>query len=378
MVKLRMTYPTYRQPGRVTYGIGSLRVLAECTDLTKTALFVSGNRAVQDRLAACLEKSGVSLGSLSVIEKPEGEPSYEMVRTGADFLADRRFRRVVGIGGGSVLDWCRLAWAESCGMLTSDGPSDAATNNDPRRPEFWLVPTTCGSGAEASHVAVYTSAGEKIPFRSEAFVADHVILDGQFLAHVDSAVLAASLCDALSHAIESYVSLIPCHLAQEAAVSALCIILEHGDREPGNCRNERLMEAGYLGGLAASHGSVGVVHAFAHALASHGVAHGQGNALGLIAGIETNSDVPALTQLVERAGLASVEALCDRIRPIVAAAVPDDRRSQIVQLLEHSTTRDELRQRISRDVCLRTNPKPLDDEAIDAFLDRAITEVQFA
>ncbi len=287
-----MTYPTYRQPGRVTYGSGSLRVLAESADLAETVLFVSGSRAVQDTLSAYLEKNGVSLGSLSVIVKPEGEPSYEMVRTGAEFLADKRFRRVVGVGGGSVLDWCRLAWAESCGLLMSDGPSDAAESDDSHRPEFWLVPTTCGSGAEAAQVAVYTNAGEKIPFRSEAFVADHVILDGQFLAHVESTVLAASLCDALSHAIESYVSLLPCHLAQEAAVSALCMILEHCDREPGTCRNERLMEAGYLGGLAASHCSVGVVHAFAHALASQGVAHGQGNALGLIAGIETNSGVP--------------------------------------------------------------------------------------
>ena len=71
--------------------------------------------------------------------------------------------------------------------------------------------------------------------------------------------------------------------------------------------------------------------------------------------------------------------LCWLARPdAAAAAVPDERRTQIIQLLEHGATRDELRQRIARDVCLRSNPKPLGDEAIDVFLDRTIAEVQFA
>ena len=76
-----------------------------------------------------------------------------------------------------------------------------------------------------------------------AFVADSVVLDGGFLAGADAAQVSLWLCDALSHAVEAYLSIIPGRLAKAAAISALTSILDAHPEEPSASRNERLMEA---------------------------------------------------------------------------------------------------------------------------------------
>jgi len=372
MAKVKITYPSFQQPRRVTFGTGSIRALADCTDLDKTALFVDSEQAVWDVLAKCFSKRGLDIDRLHTMAKPPGEPTCETIRLGAALLKETSYRRVVGIGGGSVMDWCRLAWAESQDLL-SHGEGRIETpraGND--RPELWLVPTTCGTGAEATNVAVYSENGRKIPVVSDLFIADQVILDGQFLNHVGPGLLARLLSDALSHAIESFVSIVPGYLAKEAGASALWLILEQYGGEPNSSRNDHLMEAGYLGGVAASHCSVGVIHAFAHCVACHGIPHALGNALGLIAGIRTNADVPAMGRLLGRCGAADAQELVQRIRPIVAAAVAGSGHADLLNVLRGSSSRAALCRRMSEDVCMRSNPKPLADNELNAFLDAVI------
>ena len=243
---------------------------------------------------ACGERDRI-LSEHQVIEKPAGEPTFDMIERGSKFLKTQDFVRIVAIGGGAVMDWCRLALASSEGIFSFDNGSVELSVSTRKTPELWLVPTTCATGAEAATVAVFTDR-KKVPVVSQHFLADRVILDGQFLEALESPLLANFLCDALSHAIEAYVSIVPCYLAKQAASGALWLILENVGKENDASRNDRLMEAAYLGGLAASHCSVGVVHAFAHTMASHGFSHARGNAMGLLAGISMNSDVPAMRE----------------------------------------------------------------------------------
>ena len=76
----------------------------------------------------------------------------------------------------------------------------------------------------------------------------------------------------------------PAALAKEAAFAALRLILEHYANASDASHAQTLMEAGYLGGVAAANCSVGAIHAFAHTMAAYGMPHGYANALGLIAG----------------------------------------------------------------------------------------------
>lgn len=370
-LSLTLGYPSYRQPGFVTSGTGAIRTLAQDTP-ARAAFFVSGHGSVRAAVEASFQKRGVRLDPASVIVKPRGEPDHSMLTMGAEFLGRHAFTRIVGIGGGSVMDWCRLSWAVSTGMLSLTSGRMEHNGHAVARPEFWLAPTTCATGAEAASVAVYSAGGRKVPVVSPAFVADHVVLDGQFLAGLTPRDLACFLSDAMSHAIEAYGSIVPSALAKQSAVSALRLILDQWAHPPSTHRNQSLMEAAYLGGVAASNCSVGVVHAFAHTMAAYGVSHAAGNAAGLLAGIAANADAPALADLAEQCGLRGVDALSDRVAPIVAEALAGPEAAAIRLVLEDAGRRQDVVGRMSTDVCLRSNPIPLDGNAIDAFLTRVV------
>jgi alcohol dehydrogenase class IV len=367
VAKLRIAYPSLRQPSRVTFGRGAVRKVAEAEALQDTVFFLSAHSDVRARVEAGFQKRGITLDESQVCLKPPGEPTLEMVAVGARFLEGRKPLRIVGIGGGSVMDWCRLAWAYRQGMLSAEtGVLNAPTGRE--RPAFWLIPTTCATGAEAAAVGVYSRDGRKVAVVCDAFVAEEVILDGQFLDGMTPGALADSLADTLSHAIEAYCSIVPNTLAKESAVSALRLVLEQGSSAPGPCRNDRLMESGYLGGVAASNCSVGVIHAFAHTVARYGVSHGHANAIGLIAGLTVNAAAPALQSLAKRVGLISSQALADELRPVVNRAIEGRDHRQLNDALVDEKHRTDIISGMKADVCLRSNPLPLSDPELLAFL----------
>jgi alcohol dehydrogenase len=376
VAKLKIGYPYLRQPARVTFGRGSIKEIAKADDLQDTVFFVSARSEVRAAVDAAFQKQGVTLNVLRMLPKPPGEPSLETVDIGASFLGNQVPRRIVGIGGGSVMDWCRLAWAQQQGLLTV-GSGSMARARDEARPRFWLVPTTCATGAEAAGVAVYSCGGRKVAAVSDAFVAEHAVLDSQFLERMPQKDVATSLADTLSHAIESYCSIVQNPLAKEAAVSALWLVLEH---EPSTnpCRNDRLMEAGYLAGLAASHCSVGVVHAFAHTISRYGVSHAQANAIGLNAGIAVNAGAEALQTLARRVGLSGCQALVQALTPIMNRAITGRDHRRLVAVLADEQRLHEVIAEMKADVCLRTNPLPLNDNDLRGFLDRVVAAIGHA
>jgi alcohol dehydrogenase class IV len=269
-----------------------------------------------------------------------------------------------------------LAWAASQGLLSLVDDKMTMQEAPDGRPALWLVPTTCGTGAEAANVAVCNVNGKKLPVVSPAFIADRVILDGQFLRLVSPASLACALCDALSHAIEAFVSIVPCTLAKEAALSALQLILEHYANAGDASSAQHLMEAGYLGGVAAANCSVGAIHAFAHTIAAYGLPHGYANALGLLAGIFANQDTPAMQVLLQRCGAGRIDVLVDWLRPIVRLALAHAVDVDAKQLLQDTLTREAISERMRLDVCMRSNPQMLDEEARRVFLYCALETVE--
>jgi len=347
-------------------------VLAETPDLERTVFFVSGQQAVQTVVAEGMARQQRAWREHCVLTKPPGEPTWEMVRDGAEAIRHAKPNRIVGIGGGSVLDWCRLAWAASIDALDQPSALRALRTKDPIRPEIWLVPTTCATGAEAAGVAVYTRDGKKTPSVSPAYVADEVILDGRFLETLSSEELANCLCDALSHAIEAYVSLVPCALAEEAALSALRRIIQTFHPDDRTHDYQALLEASYLAGLAASHCSVGVVHAFAHTAAACGVRHGHANALGLVPGIRLNSSTKPLRRLVDNCRLENAEALVGKIEPITEAAVRHGDHSKLMDVLRGPSSRQDFVQSMLHDDCLRTNATPISRHDVDRYLEQVL------
>jgi alcohol dehydrogenase class IV len=365
MAKLRLAFPAFQMPA-VTTGSGSLRSIAETVEIGDAAFLLSGQAAVTNLLEASLAKAGAVVPAEHRLLKPAGEPSIESIAAGAAFLGARHWTAIVAIGGGSVLDWARLSWARSAGLLDVDRGTMAPAGTRPR-PRLVLVPTTCASGAEGASVAVYSRAGIKTPVVSPAFLADRVLLDGRFLASLDADGLSASLSDALSHCIESMQSLVPNGLAKMTAASALRTLLTHADGGiPTASRADRLLEASYLAGVAASHTSVGIAHAFAHAMAAEGVTHGRGNALALGAAVRFNQGAAGVDAVPAAAGL-DVAALLDRLRTVTAPARATAA-GVTRAVLDDPARRARLAAGMLADVAIRTNPVTADAAGVDSFL----------
>jgi alcohol dehydrogenase len=375
MAKRKIAYPVFRQPSHVTFGTGSARTLADPEVADGAVFLISSAPGVRAALERAFAKYDSEFAERAVLEKPAGEPTREAIQVGAEWLMERPPARIVAVGGGSVLDWARLAGAAAGGWLDPDAGQTRQPAAAWTRPELVLVPTTCGSGAEAAGVAVYTLNGQKRPVVSPSFVADRVVLDADFLGGFDATTIAPFLCDALSHAIEAFVSIVPNPLAKHAAAAALPVILDHhalGD----HCSRERLMEAGYLGGVAASNCSVGVVHAFAHALAGDGVAHGVANGLGLRAGLAANAPTSEMDALLSRTKYGSVAALQEAIAPVVSIVLSSGPAHRVRTLLGNRPARDRILASMEADVCLRTNPRRLQRDDLEAFLDRVAGDIQ--
>jgi alcohol dehydrogenase len=375
MAKRKISYPVYRQPSQVSFGTGSSRILADVDVATDAVFLISSQTSVRETLRGAFSKQGSVFDEWPVLEKPPGEPTRDTVAACAEWLSDRPAYRLIAVGGGSVLDWARLASAVAGGWLDLNTGGVTAPAAAWSRPELVLVPTTCGSGAEAAGVSVYTAGGVKRAVVSQSFIADRVILDGQFLSAFDATAVAPFLCDALSHAIEAFVSIVPNQFAKYAAANALQLILDH-QHASDPCSRERLMEAGYLGGVAASNCSVGVVHAFAHALACYGVPHGIANGLGLSAGIATNAMTDEMANLLGRTGFATPEDLQEAVKPLISAAVSSSHAEHVRDLLARPSDRDLVIGSMEADVCLRTNPRRLDRADLHTFCDRVAADLQ--
>ena len=201
---------------------------------------------------------------------------------------------VVAMGGGSVMDA-----AKAVAMLATNGGSvvDYQMNGAPiDKPTLPLIacPTTSGTGSEASKVSVVYNPdnGLKKSFYSPYMIAGTVILDPELTAGMPRAVTVSTGIDALSHAIESYVSLNATPYTEMFGLKAMRLILKSLKtcvNEPDNldARSDMLL-ASYFGGIALNAG-IGLDHIIAQPLGgiTH-IPHGVACAIFLPAAMEYN------------------------------------------------------------------------------------------
>ncbi|MEO1036280.1 MAG: iron-containing alcohol dehydrogenase [Pseudomonadota bacterium] len=368
MAKLTFQHPVFRHAPAVTFGRGSLRSLAR-GHTTDTVYLTSASDSVRAYVSDTLARDSIELTEENWLTKPTGEPTADALRFGAAFLAAHSPRRVVAIGGGSVLDWARLVWAHASGALNLDsGKFDADAANS--RVSFCLVPTTSGTGAEAADVVVYSADdGSKRSLVSPVFLADQVVLDGRFLDGMSPVVLAGFVSDALSHAVESYLSVVPGGLAKVSAVQALNLLSANFRESPTHSQQDRLMEGSFLGGIAAANCSVGIVHAFAHSVGQDKVPHGLANAVGLDRGIVFNAETRQMASLLEALNLPDADALRQRIGKVSNVALAAVNDYAALGRLNQSDYRTHIAERMAADVTIRSNPRRPDGDELERFVD---------
>jgi alcohol dehydrogenase class IV len=248
-------------------------------------LFVSDSVLVKLELAETYRAAIGATREVTLFDSVEADPSKETLLAAVEAGRSAAVASVVGFGGGSPMDVAKLA----AYLLGSGDDLDSIWGVGLAKGErlpLALVPTTAGTGSEASPISVITcEGGVKLAVNSPALIADWAVLDATLTLGLPSDVTAATGIDAIVHAVEAYTSArlknpLSDALAREALrlLSAnLLTVIE----QPSNvdARSAMLLGA-HLAGLAFSNAPVAGVHALAYPLGGlHHLPHGLTNAL---------------------------------------------------------------------------------------------------
>ncbi|MES2408548.1 MAG: iron-containing alcohol dehydrogenase [Pseudomonadota bacterium] len=199
---------------RIIFGPGTIQQLPELVArYGKQALLVTGRNAVRDsnawsELISGLETLGVAWVSVTV----ETEPSPQLVDDTVARFKDHSIDVVIGIGGGSALDAAKaIAGLLRRGNSVMDHLEGVGSELPYLGPitSFIAVPTTAGTGSEATKNAVLSLHGEhgfKKSFRDESLIAEYAVVDPDLLASCPAPIIAANGMDALTQLLESFVS----------------------------------------------------------------------------------------------------------------------------------------------------------------------------
>lgn len=214
------------------------------------------------------------------------EPSPALIDDFVIDYANEHFAAVIGIGGGSVLDTAKavagLLQVQHSVMDYLEGVGPELSYQGPAVP-FIAVPTTAGTGSEATKNAVLSVQGEngfKKSFRHDKLVAEYAVVDPDLLASCPPDVVAANGMDALTQLLESYVSLKANVLTDTLAVSGLQAVCDalipfyHQQGELAQYR-EKMAYAALLSGITLAQTGLGSVHGLASPLgAFYPIPHG--------------------------------------------------------------------------------------------------------
>jgi alcohol dehydrogenase class IV len=293
--------------------------------------------------AALREACAASGRQVSVFDRTQADPSFELVREAAAFARASKAEAVVGIGGGSPLDTAKVVAALLANPVDVAELVGADKVVVPCAP-LVAVPTTAGTGSEVTNVSILTDTAANL---KKAVVSDRLVpllavLQPELAAGLPAPTTSATGMDALCHAAEAVISRKRNPASQALALGALSLIAEHLPRtlrDPSDLASrEAMLEASLMAGLAFNNSSVTAIHAFAYPLGGRfHMAHGLANSLMFGPAMRHNQVAePALFELLAKAfcGEGDARSFVDAVEALRAtlpiphtlaeAGIPED------------------------------------------------------
>lgn len=348
-------------PKRLFWGLGSIKMLskAEFSKISKMAVVVGGSYSKKAR--EDLENELAC--SVHFVDKAPGEPTERSIRGVLNNIIKISPDMIVAIGGGSVIDTAKLSWAlyENQDKFLDDFSGAFSVPKLRKRSGFIAVPTTFGSGSEASSSAVYSDPdGNKRIVVSHELIPDVAVLDPLLGKTAPMKVIYSSAFDALTHAIEGFVSLGSNPLAEPYAVYAAKNIIEALDSvaEDGlsDMSLERLCYSAHYAGIVQNNCSVGLTHSIAHQLGRFGVPHGLANAITLLPVIDFNSkNTKKLEMLSRHCAYGDLKSMTNKIKDVYLKTINKYGLEESLLLKIKDSKRDIARGAMA-DITIRTNP----------------------
>ena len=245
-----------------------------------------------------LELSGINS---TVFNEIEPNPKEETLIKGAERFKNTNSDAVIAIGGGSVIDGAKIIR-----LLVKQGgkPSDYDSKKSTimavheMLPPQISIPTTSGTGSEVSIVAMITSGHEKITILGYPLISTIALVDPELTMSCPPKLTAMCGMDALTHAIEAFISLRINPIADMFSLQGIALIYQNLRKAYSNGQDAiariNMSLAATVAGMAFNQKSVGLVHACSHQLSSQcNLPHGLANALMLPHVLRLNKKVSA-------------------------------------------------------------------------------------
>ena len=366
---------TYTPGPRLYIGEGRQELALAHLPSGKT-LFVTDrgirNLGLCDRYLHLLRDAGVET---VIFDDVEADPSAKTLLAAVAAGRTHQVGSVIGFGGGSPMDVAKLAaYLLGSGDRLEDlwGVERAAGERLP----LVLVPTTAGTGSEASQFSVITGdEGQKLAVNARVLIPDCAVLDAGLTLGLPRYVTAASGVDAIVHAVEAYGSRLRNPLSDALAREALRLLcanlIKACDTPSDLAAREAMLLGAHLAGLAFANASVAGVHALAYPLGGvHHVPHGVANALmlrhvlmhNLEASSERYAELADLLALGAGSATTCVRAmrLIDHLHALVVdSGIPP-------RLRDHGVLADDLprlaAEAMKGERMLAQNPRPIGEE----------------
>jgi alcohol dehydrogenase len=279
---------------------------------------------------------------------------------------------IVAFGGGSALDAAKAValLLANPGSTVSDLESAAKIN--PRTMPLVAVPTTAGTGSEATTVTVIIDSARHVKriLIHDSLMPDLAIIDACLMLGVPQHVTAATGIDALTHAIEAYVASGATPMTQALAYRAISLIGEALPIAVGKgsdvAARESMALASYMAGIAFSNAGLGLCHAMSHQIgAAYNIPHGVANAIMLPSVMHYNQLV--CKKSYQEIGLALCGRMMDAaeaIRSVQALVVELGLPANLIEAGARKEDFPRFADAALEDPCLRANPRTASKQQI--------------
>lgn len=293
-------------PRDVYHGKGALEALKSFKG--KKAMIVVGGGSMKrfgflQKAEAYLKEAGMEV---ELFENVEPDPSVETVMKGADAMLKFQPDWIVAIGGGSPIDAAKAMWIkyEYPDCTFEDMCKVFGIPELRKKAHFCAISSTSGTATEVTAFSIITDyhKGIKYPIADFEITPDVAIVDPDLAETMPQKLVAHTGMDAMTHAIEAYVSTANCDFTDPLALHAIKMIQNDlvGSYNGDMAKRDAMHNAQCLAGMAFSNALLGIVHSMAHktgaAFTGGHIIHGCANAMYLPKVIKYNSKDPVAAE----------------------------------------------------------------------------------
>lgn len=263
----------------------SVEILKE-NNLKKPFIFITNSIYKSETFSFLLNKMNENNIDYFIYSNIKADPSVKIVDETYSLYIENKCDSLISIGGGSALDL-----AKAVGILITNKNKDISKYKGllkvkNKLPFFIAVPTTAGTGSEATICSVITNEKnyDKYAINDPKLIPDYALLDNSLLKSIPKHIISTTGMDALTHGVEAYLGNALTKKTKEYSLKAIKLInnnlLNFYNNSNNTSSRNNVLFASYLAGVAFTRSYVGYVHALSHSLGGkYHLPHGYLNAV---------------------------------------------------------------------------------------------------